>query len=206
MSKTPVQAADKAMGEFKMAAKGILAQRRAQNRAEILKMKAKLAAMERNADTEEKAMFDLSSDPASTTTHAKIVLGATIMGLVMNDNAAEGSLAHSVREYLERTMPRNSDRKLFGFAPITAAESKSIRSKRQAYIAAMQGSSSEQGNELYADKNSQTDQQTLAQQDQPINSADMQQGTDNAEIQTTLFDLPKNEKENEASSNEDSWF
>ena len=55
----------------------------AQQYARIIEVQEQLEKLKRQAAAEEKAMYDSSCNPASATTHAKIVLGASVMALVL---------------------------------------------------------------------------------------------------------------------------
>ena len=124
----------------------------AQQYARIIEVQEQLEKLKRQAAAEEKAMYDSSCNPASATTHAKIVLGASVMALVLAGDAKEGSLAYRIREYLAETMPRNKDRELFRLAPLSEEQIKSVRAQRQSRISAALGATRKQAEQLYADK------------------------------------------------------
>jgi len=124
----------------------------AQQYARIIEVQEQLEKLKRQAAAEEKAMYDSSCNPASATTHAKIVLGASVMALVLAGDAKEGSLAYRIREYLAETMPRNKDRELFRLPPLSEEQIKSVRAQRQSRISAALGATRKQAEQLYADK------------------------------------------------------
>ena len=158
----------------------------AQQYARIIEVQEQLEKLKRQAAAEEKAMYDSSCNPASATTHAKIVLGASVMALVLADDAKEGSLAYRIREYLSETMPRNKDRELFRLAPLNDEEIKSVRAQRQSRISAALGATRKQAEQLYADKKTRQAKPVQTQQAQPKHK---QQSSDvNAENKTTLSD------------------
>lgn len=139
----------------------------AQQYARIIEVQEQLEKLKRQAAADEKAMYDSSCNPASATTHAKIVLGASVMALVLADDAKEGSLAYRIREYLSETMPRNKDRELFRLAPLSEEQIKSVRAQRQSRISAALGATRKQAEQLYADKKTRQAKPDQTKQAQP---------------------------------------
>ena len=177
----------------------------AQQYARIIEVQEQLEKLKRQAAAEEKAMYDSSCNPASATTHAKIVLGASVMALVLAGDAKEGSLAYRIREYLAETMPRNKDRELFRLAPLSEEQIKSVRAQRQSRISAALGATRKQAEQLYADKKTRQAKPVQTKQTQPVHK---QQVIDvNTVNKTTLSDsAAQTVNDMSPSSEQMTWF
>lgn len=179
----PMDAANRAIIDARNAAKEAAAKKFAR----VFELEAQAAELKRQALADIKAGINVN--PASqASTHAKVVLGAALMGLAKNSYAAEGTLAYQVREYLAGTLSRNQERQLFDLPLLDEDKIKSVRSNRKTNFSAFLDEAKEQGLKMFSGKKSQQARSAQPKKNAASPKRQIEEAEVNTEIQPSLFD------------------
>ncbi len=179
----PMDAANRAIIDARNAAKEAAAKKFAR----VFELEAQAAELKRQALANLKAGINVN--PASqASTHAKVVLGAALMGLAKNSYAAEGTLAYQVREYLAGTLSRNQERQLFDLPLLDEDKIKSVRSNRKTNFSAFLDEAKEQGLKMFSGKKSQQARSAQPKKNAASPKRQIEEAEVNTEIQPSLFD------------------